>query len=121
MRNIQIVAPDGSRPSFTWSTVDCERYRICRGGDLRGTSRDQPCLVSATDAVSPTTGTFDCLDVSRGQFNARSVELLIDLPENYTCGDDCWWHVRYEPGWGTVTDRTTWSVSMSGDSVRLIE
>jgi hypothetical protein len=54
-------------------------------------------------------------------YNDRSVVITVPLPSNYTAvyGTNQWWKIRYTTG-STVTDRTTWSVNISGSPVHLV-
>jgi hypothetical protein len=102
---IRVIDPNGNPVSFTWRTVD----------EFAGTSGSGSSLdVSGT--VSPQPGRS-----SRSRFNERKVELTINLAGDYAAryGTRTWWKLRYSfPD--EVTDRTTWSVDIRGDPVRLV-
>lgn len=58
--------------------------------------------------------------------NARSQEIAVPIPQDYTCDDsvatDCWVRLQYAYGGGsTPTDITTWEADVFGDPVRLVE
>ncbi len=79
-----------------------------------------------------------------GLFNDRSVSVSFKVPSDYGCepgtatptspciedddlADGGWWKIRYKPAvkpWDgqkvTMTDRTTWTVQLVGDPVRLV-
>ncbi|HAS10951.1 MAG TPA: hypothetical protein DCS55_10620, partial [Acidimicrobiaceae bacterium] len=59
--------------------------------------------------------------MSRWKYNERSLTLSIDLPEDIASeyGGATWWKVEYTTN-TAPTDRTTWSVRVQGDPVRLI-
>ncbi|MGY6500359.1 MAG: Tad domain-containing protein [Acidimicrobiales bacterium] len=60
--------------------------------------------------------------ISAFRFNDRQLRLEYDLPDIAAAyGGATWWKIEYRFGTGTVTDRTTWSVSVRGDPVRLVE
>ncbi len=61
--------------------------------------------------------------IGDGRFNERQLRLEVDLPPDIedAFSGATWWRVEYRFGSGTVTDRTTWSVSVRGDPVRLVE
>jgi hypothetical protein len=60
--------------------------------------------------------------LSAWRFNERQLRLEYELPDIAAVyGGATWWKVEYRFGSGTVTDRTTWSVTVRGDPVRLIE
>ncbi len=129
MDNLQIVAPDLTRPAFTYHTIDVEEGVDTWYGpsgetywsDIGETSNDT-CYVSGSDAVTPSAGTYRCLDVSNSAFQNRTIRIELDIPAGYTCATDCWWRIRYAPeGSGSVTDRTVWSTRVTGDPVRLVE
>lgn len=55
-------------------------------------------------------------------YNNKWLEIEINLGTGYTCGSDCWWSVFYDLGGsGVFFERTTWSVQIVGDPVRLLE
>lgn len=59
-------------------------------------------------------------------WNGQAETISVPIPANYSCNFDsaggCWWRVQVSFGAGqTVTDATTWTASISGDPVRLIE
>ena len=57
--------------------------------------------------------------LSDSLWNDRSVVITIDIPNNYASAySGRWWRVRYTFG-DDITDRTTWSVRVLGDPVRL--
>jgi hypothetical protein len=76
---------------------------------------------SAT-AQSPLGG---CALHSDGSFNGRWVIVNVPIPSGYTCDTSsstgCWVGIRYDYSSGTVQDTTTWSASILGDPVRLVE
>lgn len=118
---IQILDPDGNPFDFTWQS-DCSI-----------TAPSPGCSGSATSWVDPLTGTSHAhtLDTSgtgqqiyaatysQSTWNDRSVVLTVDIPVNYdTAYPGRWWQVRYFFG-DDITDRTTWSIRVIGDPVRL--
>ena len=132
MRNMQIVAPNLTRPAFTWETTDAARLGILGITDDPPTA-NSTCATNAS-AGDPTTnvsGNYACLIVdaqpnNNGRFpvfNGETVRIKLTIPANSGCvGSYCWWRIRYEPKTGvSVTDRTVWSVRVIGDPVRLTE
>ena len=94
-QTIRIINPSGSYETFDWSDT---------GGG------------SASGAIS--------LDVTGSVFNNDFVTLQIELPNDFDIAygtTDDWWKIEYTAGGGSVTDRTTWSVEIRGDPVRLVE
>ncbi|GIU85240.1 MAG: hypothetical protein KatS3mg008_2015 [Acidimicrobiales bacterium] len=62
---------------------------------------------------------------SRSKYSDRKLEIRVQLPADIRAayGGRTWWRVRYHmppAGLGAATDRTTWSVVVTGDPVRLI-
>ncbi len=103
-RGIWILDPTGTPVSFTWQTTD--------GRDSgSGTYLD----VSGTTSVPPG-------QASNSYFNNRFVEIDVTLPTDFNAayGSARWWKVRYDTG-SSPEDRTTWSVQIRGDPVRLVE
>jgi hypothetical protein len=69
----------------------------------------------------------DCsLKVTRVTHNGKWQSIAVPIPAGYSCTDSdpakCWVRLRYIYGSSSPpTDATSWSVSMNGDSVRLVE
>jgi Flp pilus assembly protein TadG len=104
------VAPGGGGwGPFTESAVD-----ILPAGPAAGPGRATDGRCTGQNSANPA-----C------RYNERSLRLEIELPnidEEY--GGRTWWRIRYDFNGGStinVTDRTTWSVSVEGGPVRLIE
>ena len=55
-------------------------------------------------------------------YNDRLVRLTVDLPDdiNTAYGGATWWKVKYYSASGVTRDRTTWSIKIKGDPVRLV-
>jgi hypothetical protein len=106
-RTIEVLDPNGNPVSFDYENVE---------------------------GFTPTySGTTNLLDVSGAgpqppnrsstfKFNERKMQLTIDLPANYAAlyGTSTWWKLRYTTSSSGVTDRTTWSVAIVGDPLRLV-
>ncbi len=106
---IEVLDPNGNPAQFTWETDCTVGIPLGRGCSGSGTSLD----VSGADNQIYA----DTLGTSR--FNDREVKVTVDLPTDYAAryaGD--WWQIRYTFG-ADITDRTTWSVTVVGDPVRL--
>lgn len=58
-------------------------------------------------------------------WNGQGETISVPIPNDYSCNyaspGGCWFRVRVGFGLGSVTDATTWSASVSGDPVRLVE
>lgn len=120
---IEILDPAGNPVPFTWTT-DCS---ITSPGIPPG------CSGASEGWTNPVTTTFQphTLNVggpgnqiyantlSTSLWNDRTVVLTVDIPNDYATAHSArWWQVRYTFG-GDITDRTTWSVRVIGDPVRL--
>ena len=95
---IQLKAPEGSGVEFT----DC---RGSRPG------------VSVTNCSFPVTNIL---------FDGKWQTIELDVPADYTCDDldpnACWVTLEYDYGVGSApNDTTSWTASLQGDPVRLIE
>ena len=63
---------------------------------------------------------------SSGGFNGQWVQYKVPVPDNYTCNynnaNGCWVRVNFNfPSQTSVSDTTTWSATIEGDPVRLVE
>ncbi len=58
-------------------------------------------------------------------WNGQAQQMRIPVPTGYTCDFDslfgCWWRIKVDFGSGQVTDQTTWTATVDGDPVRLVE
>jgi hypothetical protein len=107
---IQIIDPNGNPTEFTWETdcvtvvpaADCGSAVPVTSIDVAGTG-PQP----GGDRGSPS------------KFNDRTIVISVPLRADYGsyyAGN--WWRVRYHFG-PDMSDRTTWSIKILGDPVRL--
>jgi len=104
---LQILDPDGSPVNFTWATTD---------GAYSG-SGNTLTVSNTCDCYRPTG------NASTYQFSDRFVEVSINLPNDFSAAYSTtsrWWKVFYDTG-AAPTDRTSWSVTILGDPVRLLE
>lgn len=107
---IRILDPNGNPAAFTWTT-DCTPPIVAPAGGCSGSG-------TVLD-VSGTGAQPGGNRISASKYNDRSIVLSIDLPTNYSsvyAGN--WWKVRYTSG-AVMTDRSTWSVKVIGDPIRL--
>lgn len=134
MDNMQVLTPDNARLPFQIATMP-------EGGT-------QGSFAANTSTCTVGANTYECLRVAEwiapaaartDFYNGNEVTIRIQIPSNYQCVQDnpatpltdesnCWWRIRYEPltnpntgNVGTVTDRTTWSIRVIGDPIRLTE
>ena len=76
--------------------------------------------------LTPTVTNCGVVNMTSNVYNGRAVTVQIPIPANYTCDDadryGCWLRVTMTYTNGAVpTDTSTWSASILGDPVRLIE
>jgi Flp pilus assembly protein TadG len=92
------IAPPGGYGPFTATRID-----------VSGT---------ATTAQRP----WGDRNVQDGRFSDRLMRLRYTLPSTYASGSNpqTWWRIRYIVGGSGLGDRTTWTVRIQGDPVRLV-
>ena len=114
--NIQFVDSNGTAMPFSW------RYTDQSDGKMTDPQFWETSLAPTTDTCSwGGVGGQPCLDTStRSDWNDHFVQVQVSIPDNYTCGADCWWQVRYVTG-GSPSDRSGWAIYLAGDPVRLVE
>ena len=110
---MQVLDPNGNPASFTWST-NCLPLPAPAGGCSGGPT-------TSLDVSGTGTQPYPYL-ASSARYNDRTVHITIQLPTDYTgtYGSHQWWKIRYATG-GAATDRTTWSASINGNPVHLVE
>ena len=95
------------------------------GGDsirIRNPDNELVEFTYSVDGAAFTTVPTTSLDVTASQFNGKSIELLVSLVGYDPPANNNWWKIEYRFRSGVdVTDRTTWSVSLIGDPVHLVE
>jgi hypothetical protein len=78
----------------------------------------------AMSGANPSNCSVSGVQSSNG-FDGRWLTVLIPIPDTYTCNaaseTGCWVTVRPDFSGGSPTDTTTWSASMKGSPVRLVE
>jgi hypothetical protein len=91
-------------------------------GTITGCSYEGPSAAETAAIAGSCTATG--LLASNG-FNGRWMTLRYRLPSNYSCADNvassCWFRVLFSYPDGVPSDTTSWSASLGGDPVRLIE
>jgi hypothetical protein len=131
MHNMQVLAPDNTRYPFTRAVLPEN------GTQSAFVANSNTCTVTnaaLTDSVTAQNVPYECLDVTGAIYNGDELTIRIQIPNDYACvpddpmtaavdGPNCWWRVRYQPQNTTngVTDRTTWSIRVIGDPIRLTE
>lgn len=134
---LRIKDPAGDYATFDWE-VDCGPGVVDPTGGCSGTNDDELDLIGDTvdncfDGRDVDTGGGPGADrcafnpqpgprrASRWKYNDRSLTLTVDLPADIgdEYGGATWWKIEYTTN-TAPTDRTTWSVQVKGDPVRLI-
>lgn len=118
---IEILDPAGVPVPFTWTT-DCAITVPaigCSGTSEGWTNPATGTFLPHTLNVAGTGNQIYANTLSDSLWNDRTVVLAVDVPNDYaTSYTGRWWRVRYTFG-ADITDRTTWSVRVLGDPVRL--
>lgn len=123
--SLQLLDPSGSAVGFTWEVAMAPgdvppsggvRGVVARGGslDVRGTG------AGICGGSNPQRGPGR---ISGSKYNDRVVRLRVTLPDDpeSAWGSRSWWGVRYLACEDRVpTDRTSWSVRVDGQPVRLV-
>lgn len=118
---LEILNPLNQPATFRWRVQ-------CGPGETAPTGGCGPGTASILDLVgttesgvvrNPQPGTRRS---SLSKYSDRLLILEVELPANITTayGGATWWKIRYTTGTAN-TDRTTWSVTIKGDPVRLVE
>lgn len=115
---LRLMNPLGQYVSFRRSVEDRIPSEVAPAGGW-GPVTESVVNISGS-GPGPRGGTNGRLSDSR--FNERQLRLEVPLPDIAAVyGGATWWKIEYRFGSGTVTDRTTWSVTVRGDPVRLVE
>lgn len=115
---IRLVNPLGQYETNFTRRVMCRRCNPLETAPADGWDPVVESVVSiAGEGPAPGGGRL-----SEWRFNERQLRLEVRLPDIAEAyGGATWWRIEYRFGSGTVTDRTTWSVQVRGDPVRLVE
>jgi len=111
---MEVLDPNGVRVNFDWEVV--ERYDSEPAPSGGGSGSTNQIRVDGS-GPQPGPGRY-----YGWRYNDRQLRIRIELPREYTLayGSRTWWRIQYRFGADPV-DRTTWSVSVIGDPVRLVE
>ena len=121
---IEVIDPNGNVADFSW-VVECAGVIAPDGGCNGGQNEVAPGQYKPTKHnkldVSGNGAQKKGNRYSQSRYNDRLVTLTVDLPADYSAAYSgrTWWRIRYTSG-GAVTDRTTWSIRVIGDPVRLV-
>jgi hypothetical protein len=113
MASIELLDPLRNPVTFNWESLDCAVGATPPAGGCSG----QTALLNVS-GTGPPPGPYR---LSTSRYNDRPIRLTYRLPDNIgtAYGGRTWWKIRYGPG-ATPNDRTTWSVQIPGDPVRLV-
>ena len=123
-RQIEVLNPLGNAVSFTWSVLcqngtaaPCSGETSPNGG--YGPATTSMLSLGAANTTYPQPGPWR---LSSSKYSDRRLVLSVQLPAdiNAAYGGLTWWRIRYTVDSANSTDRTTWSVSVKGDPVRLV-
>jgi hypothetical protein len=127
---IEILDPELNSVPFDWEIVNLSGSDAAPTGGWSGSVTQAggvPCSAGPAPACNGLnvsgTGTQPGPNrLSSSRYNDRLIQITIELPTDIETeyGGLEWWKVRYVTA-GSPTDRTTWSVTIGGDPVRLVE
>ncbi len=121
---ISLLNPSGGLADFTWDVL-CADGGMPTAGSCPGEANPDGGRTSGPVEVTsiPVSGTGTQPfpnNVQNGKYSDRLLRLSVKLPDDIKAayGGRTWWKIQYG---GTFTgDRTTWSVKLIGDPVRLL-
>jgi hypothetical protein len=99
-----VKMPDGSTADCTWVATN-------EGSVTYSQTTSADCKIFTTKPKSG--GGYE------SKFNGQWITATIQIPDDYTCGSDCWWEMEIKLN--QPHDRTTWEVEVIGNPVRLVE
>lgn len=124
---LELLDPNGNAVNFRWE-IACKdgKYQSqtgtgCATGEAAPTGGYGNLISNRLDVSGTGTKPFTRL-TQTGKYSDRLLRLQVTLPTDYATryGANTWWRMRYTPAAAASSDRTTWSVSIKGDPVRLI-
>ncbi len=112
------VDQPGANPYCTLAWPNCSELDVLGNPQTNYTTSDSGYYRGWNPQPGPYRG-------SRSKYSDRAVHIEVELPDDIAgeySGEE-WWRVRYtlSPVSGNITDRTTWTVNVTGDPIRLIE
>ena len=118
---IRLLDPNGDAATFTWEVLCADG----NSGSPSCTGETDPTGGRSGGATTllPVAGTGNKTfsnNVQNGKYSDRLVRLRVQLPSDIAAahGGRTWWKISYEGSFSG--DRTTWSVKLLGDPVRLV-
>lgn len=121
---IELLDPLGNPSQFTWEVLCADGSEAvsgtCPQADTTPTGgRASVGMVTSVDVSGNGTRTFS-QNTQGGKYSDRLLRLTVALPSDIAAAYNgaTWWKIRY--GGAFTGDRTTWSVKLIGDPVRLL-
>ena len=122
--SIGLVNPAGGPADFTWEVLCADASQPTAGScpgeaNPTGGRGGSPVTIQSLPVAGNGTQPFP-QNVQTGLYSDRLLRLSVKLPNDITAayGGATWWKIRYGGNFGG--DRTTWSVKLLGDPVRLL-
>jgi Putative Flp pilus-assembly TadE/G-like len=143
-KSIQILSPGSLTPvQFRYRTWDPGLTKVTDGSVIEDRAEGWNTRLTTdtldVSAITPVSGNYLGVQYpvwnltsrySSSKYNDRMVAIEITVPKSYgrdasgapiALPDDGWWKIRYNTDAAQVQDRTTWSVTLAGDPVHLID
>ncbi len=115
-------AGDGSGTLYTLVPLDPDGDEIASCEYRSYTAGSDPDSATWNSSDSGSRCEVDTRVGGSSLYNDLWLDIDIDIPLSYSCGTTCWWSVNYELSADAVFyERTTWTVQIVGDPVRLLE
>jgi hypothetical protein len=132
---IRLLDPLGNAVPFTWE-IACQdgSYQSETGVSCLTTGENAPAGgygpgspdysgngKSVSGSVGPSQRSWGSRNGQTGKYSGRQLRLRYQLPANIATAYNgyTWWRIQYVVG-SSIGDRTTWSVLVKGDPVRLV-
>ncbi|MEZ5144369.1 MAG: pilus assembly protein TadG-related protein [Acidimicrobiales bacterium] len=128
---IELLDPNGTPVTFTWEIAcadgayQSETGQACTTGENAPQGGYGPGTTNYKDVsgtVSNAQRTWGSRNIQNGKYSDRLLRLKYKLPADIAAayGGNTWWKIRYTVASSGLGDRTTWSVIVKGDPVRLV-
>jgi hypothetical protein len=124
---IELLDPNGDPATFTWEigckdgTYRSENGGSCTTGEQAPTNGYGPGTTNKKSVAGDGTRPWSSGLTQSGIYSDRLLRLRVNLPATYgdIYGANTWWRIRYTKG-PAAGDRTTWTIRIKGDPVRLV-
>ncbi len=119
---VKVKDPFGNFASFTWDTIDVDRFGYDGGGWYTTDAGPFNQVCNGDSAVtSPAGGACNPTQSQRNWFQDRTVRIHVPISTTPCNGTDCWWKLVYINDANDSNETTTWRATVIGDPVRLTE